>query len=89
MSDRRADTGPLIAIVNAYSSANRLAPALLAHGARCVHVRSREQLLDLHEASFRPDDFEADYTFTGDLEGLATQLRAHGVSQVIAGSEYG
>lgn len=88
-SARRADTGPLIAIVNAYSSANQLAPALLAHGARCVHVRSQEQLLGLHEASFRPDDFEADYTFTGDLQGLAAQLRARGVSRVIAGSEYG
>lgn len=88
-SDHRTDAEPCIAIVNAYSSANQLAPALLAHGARCVHVRSREQLLGLHEASFRPQDFEADFVFTGDLGGLAAQLRSHGVSQVIAGSEYG
>ncbi len=89
MSDRKAGGAPCIAVVNAYSSASLLAPALRKRGARCVHVRSRADLLGLHQASFRPADFEADFVFDGDIEALAARLRAQGVTQVIAGSEYG
>ncbi|WP_349369142.1 ATP-grasp domain-containing protein [Salinarimonas sp.] len=78
-----------IAIVNAYSSANQIAPALAGRGAACVHVQSRPTLLAMHAPTFRPGDFVENVVHEGDLAATAARLRALGVEQVIAGSEYG
>lgn len=76
----------ICAIVDAYRIANNLAPALLRHGVRCVHVES-----GLHEdgENYKPQDFTIEITHRGDVAATAAALREAGVDIVVAGNESG
>jgi biotin carboxylase len=79
----------VIAIVDAHSTGRLLVSRLRAEGRRCVHVRSVPELPDFFVNGFRPDDYDADLTYDGDLDALAARLRDLDVDQVLAGMESG
>lgn len=74
-------------VVDAYSTGAWIAPALLAHGVQCVHVRSGPILPSL-AASFRREDFQLDLSYESDAQMLQA-LRDRSVRWVLAGDEQG
>jgi biotin carboxylase len=78
-----------IAVVDAYSTGRYLAPALHAHGAATVHVRSDPGLPRFYQDTWRPGDFSAALDHDGDPDRSARWLRHQGVDLVVAGSEPG
>ncbi|MDT0541265.1 hypothetical protein [Streptomyces lonegramiae] len=78
-----------IAIVDGYSTGAALARRLAGAGVACVHVQSRPDVQPFFLRAFRPEDYVLDLGFTEDVTGVAEQLRRHGVSRVLAGTESG
>ncbi|NES16763.1 MULTISPECIES: ATP-grasp domain-containing protein [Micromonospora] len=79
----------VIAIVDGHATGRLLVERLRREGRRCVHVRSVPDLPQFFVRGFRPDDYEADLTYDGDLGELAARLKDFGVAQVLAGMESG
>lgn len=86
MTDRPSRT---IAIVDAYSTGTRLAGMFAEHGWRSLHVQTAPEVPSPYRAGFRPQDFMENLIFDGDLAGLGSVLRKHGVDLVVAGAETG
>lgn len=79
----------VIAIVDGHATGRLLVERLRREGLRCVHVRSVPDLPEFFVRGFRPDDYEADLTYDGDIGKLAARLEDLGVEQVFAGMESG
>ncbi|WP_308072663.1 ATP-grasp domain-containing protein [Streptomyces bambusae] len=75
-----------MAIVDAYSTGSFLPAVLEQYGIECVHVRSPHPDVIL---SRDPEGFVHDVRHDGDVAAMASVLREHGVSHVIAGQEAG
>ncbi|MET9260817.1 ATP-grasp domain-containing protein [Amycolatopsis sp. NPDC004079] len=80
---------PRIGIVDAYSSAHRLAPGFHAAGFDVVHVQSTPTIPQVYRASFRREDFVDNVVHDGDMKQLLRQLKKHEPTHVIAGIESG
>ncbi|MFF9631116.1 ATP-grasp domain-containing protein [Streptomyces fradiae] len=80
---------PTVAIVDAYSSASRLAPVLRGRGHTVVHVRSTPSIPAINAADFVPGDFAADLVHRGDPAETARALAAHRPVAVLPGAEVG
>jgi hypothetical protein len=77
-----------VIVVDAYSTGAMLAPAFVAHGVQCVHVRSSERLRPALLVTARPGNFELEILYTDDNE-LCERLRHCEVQWVLAGCEEG
>ncbi len=75
-------------VVDAYSTGAMLAPAFIAHGVQCVHVRSSEQLRPALLATARIGNFEHEIIYTDD-RALRELLSHCEVQWVLAGCEEG
>ncbi|WP_321887638.1 hypothetical protein [Paraburkholderia bannensis] len=75
-------------VVDAYVTGSFLAPALLAHGITCIHVRSQDTIRDAIRISHRANDFVTDLLYTDD-DTLRHQLSGYSVGWVFAGCEMG
>ncbi|GAB3260451.1 ATP-grasp domain-containing protein [Chitinimonas naiadis] len=75
-------------IVDAFVTGSFLAPALLAHGVTCIHVRSQANVRDAVKAFHRPGDFIKEVQYTDD-ESLREALSGYKVQWVLAGCEMG
>lgn len=90
MSDMPSATGrPVVAIVDAYSSARALAPLFRERGFDCVHVRTAATAHPVYERSFRPGDFAAEVVHGGDTAATAEAVRALGPVCLLPGIESG
>lgn len=78
----------LLAIVDAYSTGRRLAPAFHQRGWKTIHVRSINPP-DVFQKSFVPDDFCENLVHTGNLGRLGAELEKRGVQAVVPGCESG
>lgn len=77
-----------VLIVDAYSTGAFLAPAFIAHGIQCVHVRSSAQIRPNLLATARPGDFVLDFLYQDDAD-LHQQLQGMNIRWVLAGCEEG
>ncbi|MDT0268503.1 ATP-grasp domain-containing protein [Streptomyces sp. DSM 44915] len=75
-----------IAIVDAYGAGRLLPEALRSRGVEAVHVRSARPDTRL---AYRPEDFAVDLRYGGDLAATCRELRALGVTGVVAAAESG
>lgn len=73
-------------VVDAYVTGAFLAPALLANGITCIHVRSQATIRDAVRAFFRSGDFIHE-TLYADDESLLRELASYKVQWVFAGCE--
>ncbi|MFJ4775879.1 ATP-grasp domain-containing protein [Streptomyces sp. NPDC088762] len=90
MNDKPTPAGrPVVAIVDAYSSARCLAPLFRERGFDCVHVRSAATAHPVYERSFRPEDFVAEVVHGGDAARTAAAVAAHGPVCLMPGIESG
>ena len=81
-------SGPAV-IVDPYSSGAQFAPAFREQGVPCIAVVTGPEPPPAYASSYRPADFGEILTFDGDLEGLASTLRARSPRCLIAGCESG
>jgi biotin carboxylase len=88
MSDRPS-VPPVVAIVDAYSSARSLAPLFQEQGYDCVHVRSTAAPNPAYERSFRQKDFVAEVVHEGDAADTAAAVAQYTPRCLIAGIESG
>ncbi|MFB4424344.1 ATP-grasp domain-containing protein [Streptomyces sp. QL37] len=80
---------PVVAIVDAYSTASHLAPLFRAQGFDCVHVQSLERPPAAFASSFRPDDFSATVVHTGDTARTLAALAPYAPVALLPGAEIG
>ncbi|MCM2580256.1 ATP-grasp domain-containing protein [Streptomyces meridianus] len=80
---------PVVAIVDAYSSASHLAPLFRARGYDCLHIQSLEQPPAAFAASFRPGDFIATVVHCGDAAETLTGIAPYAPVALLAGAEIG
>jgi biotin carboxylase len=78
-----------IVIVDAYSSAKRLAPLFDEAGYECVHVQSTREVPPVYAASFLPAQFVDNLVHYGDLAETLAALEKLEPSYVLAGMETG
>lgn len=79
----------MVVIVDAYSSANALAPLFRAAGHASVHVQSAPTIPQIYAPSFVPDGFAANVVHHGDLDATVAALAEHRPVAVLAGIESG
>ncbi|MDX8031360.1 ATP-grasp domain-containing protein [Lentzea sp. BCCO 10_0856] len=84
MSDK-----PIVAIVDAYSSARYLAPAFQERGYDCLHVRSVADPNPAYARSYRPGDFVAEIVHEGDVEVTVKAIAQYAPVCLIPGTESG
>lgn len=82
-------TARAVAIVDPYEAGAMLAPAFAAQGVACVMVTSTPETPVEVSVCGDPADFAHRLPWCDDEARTAAALRAHGVEQVIAGSERG
>jgi biotin carboxylase len=82
-------TLPVVVIVDAYSSGNRLAELFRAEGCRCVHVQSTTTIPEIYRRSFRPGDFDEAVVHRGDLDETQRALAQLHPTHLLAGIESG
>ncbi|MGL4175038.1 MAG: ATP-grasp domain-containing protein [Dermatophilaceae bacterium] len=80
---------PVVAIVDAFSTARHLAPLFRAAGYDCVHVQSTADPPALFAASFQPEDFLDTVEHTGDLNSTVDAIRPYAPVALLAGAECG
>ncbi|WP_175407870.1 ATP-grasp domain-containing protein [Streptomyces sp. TRM64462] len=80
---------PVVALVDAYSTASHLAPLFHARGYACLHVRSVANPPAAFAASQRPEDFLATVVHDGDVDRTVAALAPYGPVAVLAGAEIG
>ncbi|MYW01353.1 ATP-grasp domain-containing protein [Streptomyces sp. SID3343] len=78
-----------VAIVDAYSSAARLAPTFGARDISCVHVQSTPQIPRIYTESFTVGDFDANVVHRDDLDETVRALAELSPDHVIVGIESG
>lgn len=82
-------SAPVVAIVDAYSTARYFAPLLTSRGFTCVHVQSTPQVPQIYAWSFRPDQFATRVVHGRDLSTTVAELAALRPVAVLAGIESG
>lgn len=82
-------TRPVVAIVDAYSTARYFAPIFDRRGYDCLHVQSAPRIPAVYAPSFRPGDFTANVVHAGDLAETLDRLRGFGPVALLAGIESG
>ena len=80
---------PVVAIVDAYSTARYFAPLFHAQGYQCVHVQSAPAIPAVYAPSFRPGDFAGHVVNAGPLADTVASLAGYRPAAVIAGIESG
>ena len=85
---REAQGNPVVAIVDAYSTARHLAPLFHGRGYDCVHVQSTAKLPEDAD-TFRSENFIDNVVLSGDRESLVTAIAAHRPVAVLAGADEG
>ncbi|KUN99366.1 ATP-grasp domain-containing protein [Streptomyces caeruleatus] len=80
---------PVVAIVDAFSTASHLAPLFHARGYDCVHVQSLAQPPAAFGASFSPDDFLANVVHGSDPAETLAALAPYAPVALLAGAEIG
>ncbi|MFF8291608.1 ATP-grasp domain-containing protein [Streptomyces sp. NPDC016309] len=80
---------PVVAIVDAFSTASHLAPLFHDRGYDCLHVQSLEQPPAAFAASFRPDDFFATVVHRGDTAETLAALAPYEPVVLLPGAEIG
>ncbi len=80
---------PVVAIVDAFSTASHLAPLFHARGYDCLHVQSLEQPPVVFGASFRPGDFLATVIHRGSATETLAALAPYAPVALLAGAEIG
>ncbi len=83
MSDR------WIVIVDGYSAGNLLAPEFRGRGFLVAHVQSTKEIWKVLAPTFRPEDYDQNFAFDGNIEGLIAQLRKFNPLGVVPGTETG
>ncbi|GGK73836.1 ATP-grasp domain-containing protein [Mangrovihabitans endophyticus] len=81
--------GKCIVVVDAYSSARRLAPLFAEAGYDCVHVQSDATVPAVYATSFEPDQFAANLVHGGDLRATVAAVDGYAPRYVLAGMETG
>lgn len=82
-------TRPVVAIVDAYSTARYFAPLFTERGFRCVHVQSTRQIPAVYARSFQAGQFAAHLVHDWDLPATVAALAGHRPVAVLAGIESG
>ncbi len=80
---------PVVAIVDAFSTARHLAPLFHAAGYDCLHVQSLPDPPDLFAASFVAEDFLDTVVHTDDVAATVSALRPYAPVALLAGAESG
>ncbi|MFE7897968.1 ATP-grasp domain-containing protein [Streptomyces sp. NPDC057424] len=80
---------PVVAIVDAFSTASHLAPLFHARGYDCLHVQSLETPPTAFGASFRPGDFIATVVHRGDTAETLAGVAPYAPVALLAGAEIG
>ncbi|WP_435191958.1 ATP-grasp domain-containing protein [Streptomyces sp. bgisy126] len=80
---------PVVAIVDAFSTASHLAPLFHAQGYDCLHVQSLEQPPAVFGASFRPQDFLATVVHHGEVADTLAAIAPYAPVALLAGAEIG
>ncbi len=80
-------SSPCALIVDPYSTGVLFADYLRARGYRCIAVQSGPELVESLLRTYRPDDYEALFSHTGDLDALVTQLSGYDIRCVLPGNE--
>jgi biotin carboxylase len=80
---------PVVAIVDAYSTASHLAPLFHARGYDCLHIQSLEQPPAAFGPSFKPGDFLATVVHRGDTAETLAAIAPFGPVALLAGAEIG
>ncbi|HEX5704023.1 MAG TPA: ATP-grasp domain-containing protein [Pyrinomonadaceae bacterium] len=78
-----------VAIVDAYSSGNLLAPEFNSRGFECVHIQSTPQLPAPAHGSFHAKDFRSNIVHQGQIEETLEHCQQFNLQCLIAGSETG
>ena len=78
-------------IVDAYSTANKLAGVIGAYGYQCIHVKSKAYLPNVLTSTFRASDFIDHFVCDGSPDVVFHQVmkKNHQIRCVIAGAESG
>ena len=79
----------LFGIVDPYSSGSLFATDLDKLGCSCIMVQSTPEIPELFRSSYRPGDYCEIVQHRGSADATAMQLKARGVSAIIAGCELG
>ncbi|MCJ0873506.1 ATP-grasp domain-containing protein [Streptomyces sp. AP-93] len=80
---------PVVAIVDAFSTASHLAPLFHAQGYDCLHVQSLEQPPAVFGASFRAQDFLGTVVHRGDIAETLAAIAPYVPVALLAGAEIG
>ncbi|WP_433532909.1 ATP-grasp domain-containing protein [Micromonospora sp. CA-263727] len=80
---------PVVAIVDAFSTARHLAPLFHAAGYDCLHVQSLADPPALFAASFQAGDFRDTIVHAGDVTATVAAIRPHSPVALLAGAESG
>ncbi|TQK51134.1 ATP-grasp domain-containing protein [Streptomyces sp. SLBN-118] len=83
------DHRPVVAIVDAYSSASHLAPLFRAQGYDCLHVQSRQETPAVFAATFVPGDFIGTVVHQGDTARTLAAIEPYAPTALLAGAEIG
>ncbi|MEU6662616.1 ATP-grasp domain-containing protein [Streptomyces sp. NPDC046821] len=89
MSTPQGRSRPVVAIVDAFSTASHLAPLFQAKGYDCLHVQSLEEPPVVFGASFRAGDFFAGVVHRGDVAETLAAVAAYAPVALLAGAEIG
>src|SRR5215475_3068275 len=80
---------PVVAIVDAYSTARYFAPLFAARGYDCVHVQSSPRIPAVYAPSFRGDEFADHVVHRGRLDETLAGIARHDPVALIPGIESG
>ncbi|MEU1122626.1 ATP-grasp domain-containing protein [Streptomyces sp. NPDC005899] len=80
---------PVVAIVDAYSTASHLAPLFHDAGYDCLHVRSAAEPPAVFGKTFRPGDFFATVVHDGDTARTLAAIAPHAPVALLPGAEIG
>ncbi|NUS72975.1 MAG: ATP-grasp domain-containing protein [Corynebacteriales bacterium] len=78
-----------VAIIDGLSTGKYLARELLAKGAECYHVFSRNDFPEFALRTFESDNYMHEFGYVKDDERLSDLLRTSSVDRLVAGSEPG
>ena len=83
------EESPYIAIVDAYSSGNLLAPEFRNRGLKCVHIQSSAKVPPALEPSFHAEDFTANIVHVSKVEETLAHCSQYPLRCLITGTETG
>ncbi|MCX5275663.1 ATP-grasp domain-containing protein [Streptomyces virginiae] len=86
---RTPNSRPVVAIVDAYSTASHLAPLFDVQGYDCLHVQSLPSPPAIFSASFRAQDFIATILHEGDVAKTQAAIEQYAPVALLAGAEIG